>query len=520
MKINTPLPQPLPKECLKAAKTFKSFVDSGNNGLDGVIPRSVLYNAKGLAIFTVFKAGFLFSARAGAGIVIAKLDDGTWSAPSAIGTAGVGVGGQAGAEMTDFLVVLNSRSAVRSFMSAGSLTLGGNMSIAVGPLGRNGEALGSLNTSGKVAAMYSYSKTRGLFGGVSIEGSVIVERQDANAQAYGYDVSVKALLSGAIPPPEWAQPLIRTLESCTGLPSNRPWVQEFRAQHDDYAFDSVESPRQANGQTDLYSADALYTGGGSSRPPMRKSKSRNSSFGFTPASWGKRKGSGSYFADEFHDPGRAPMPSDISDGPYSSSSRSTPTGRAWEDTPSPRFTRALNPTTGYFDTKFDSDFATDEQLRRHPPLSMNRRRTGDYDDSRVGSPYSSAQHTMTGSDVTSNRRAYSAYAPPADEDPFQTHNDVEDFDYGGSARTHRMSVYNPPPKMTPKLGLTKPLNPSEGVARAIALFNFDAVQSGDLSFKKGQVITVTKRSDDTNTWWTGKLDGREGMFPANFVEVV
>lgn len=45
-------------------------------------------------------------------------------------------------------------------------------------------------------------------------------------------------------------------------------------------------------------------------------------------------------------------------------------------------------------------------------------------------------------------------------------------------------------------------------------------QPGDLSFSKGQVITVTKKSDDVNTWWTGKLDGREGIFPANFVEVV
>jgi lipid-binding SYLF domain-containing protein len=56
--------------------SVKSFVDSGNNGLDGVIPRNVLENAKGFAIFTIFKAGFLFSARAGSGIVIAKLNDG------------------------------------------------------------------------------------------------------------------------------------------------------------------------------------------------------------------------------------------------------------------------------------------------------------------------------------------------------------------------------------------------------------------------------------------------------------
>lgn len=111
-----------------------------------------------------------------------------WSAPSAIGSAGLGVGGQLGAEMTDFLVVLNSAavrlrfytsgiissdqssagscgfkahvqyaslilSCQKSFMSAGSLTLGGNLSIAVGPLGRNGEAIGSLNSKGKIAAM-------------------------------------------------------------------------------------------------------------------------------------------------------------------------------------------------------------------------------------------------------------------------------------------------------------------------------------------------------------------------------
>lgn len=57
----------------------RSFVDSRNNGLDGVIPRSVLQNAKGFAIFTVAKAGFLFSARAGSGVVVAKMNDGSES---------------------------------------------------------------------------------------------------------------------------------------------------------------------------------------------------------------------------------------------------------------------------------------------------------------------------------------------------------------------------------------------------------------------------------------------------------
>lgn len=530
MKLNTPLPQPLPKECSKAANIFKSFVDSGNNGLDGVIPRSVLHNAKGFAIFTIFKAGFLFSARAGTGVVIARLEDGTWSAPSAIGTAGLGVGGQAGAEMTDFLVVLNSRSAVKSFMSAGSLTLGGNLSIAVGPLGRNGEAIGSLNTSGKVAAMYSYSKTRGLFGGVSIEGSVIVERQDANAQAYHGDVSVKQLLSGAVPSPEWAQPLIKTLEACTGMPGNRPWIQDFRSQHNgQYAFDGTETPRDDFGSSRSSAASSPSYAFGGDRPDslskIKKSKSRSSSFGFPPASWGKRKPAGSYFEDEFHDPNRAPVPVDPPEVTPPSSAR-----RAWEDRPSPRLTRALNPATGYFDTKFEADFVTDEQLRRHPRLSSIDgtgkigMASGDlYSGLPVGSPVKAAQSSLRGSDATSHRRAYSAYAPPspgADRDPFASmDDDLNTLDYGGKPPV-KLNSSGPPPRLTPKAELTRPLLPHEGVARAIALYNFDAVQPGDLSFKKGQVITVTEKSHDVNTWWRGKLEGREGIFPANFVEVV
>ncbi|KAI0634810.1 DUF500-domain-containing protein [Trametes polyzona] len=556
MKFNTPLPQPLPKECQKAAQIFKSFVDSGNNGLDGVIPRNVLENAKGFAIFTIFKAGFLFSARAGSGVVIAKLDDGTWSAPSAIGTAGLGVGGQAGAEMTDFLVVLNSRS--RSFMSAGSLTLGGNLSIAVGPLGRNGEAIGSLNTSGKVAAMYSYSKTRGLFGGVSIEGSVIVERQDANAQAYRADVTVKQLLSGAIPPPEWASPLIKTLEACTGMPGGRRWVQEFNAHHaeDPYMFGSVESPGlNENGPSSARGSPALGEGSGSPNGKLSKSKKgKSGSISFPPVSWGRRKSSGSYFAD-FHDPSRAPEPTD-NNPPVPSPSISP------EDRPSPRLGRVLNPATGYFETQFQTDYVSEDQLRKHPPLqrrvtptSTPQARPGADEGWEPGSPFnnlppfSQARSSMTGagSDTTSHRRAFSAYAPSsmgstrsgggggagASSNPFDSYSAEEDgFDddlLGGRSASGSLGRSTAggsgtgaaaKPKLAPKAELTRPLLPHEGVARAIALFDFNAVQPGDLSFKKGQVITVTEKSEDTNTWWRGKLDGREGIFPANFVEVV
>jgi len=73
---------------------------------------------------------------------------------------------------------------VRTFSQQGSITLGGNVSIAAGPVGRNAEAAGAASMKG-VAGIFSYSKTKGLFAGVSLEGSAIIERRDANEKLYG-----------------------------------------------------------------------------------------------------------------------------------------------------------------------------------------------------------------------------------------------------------------------------------------------------------------------------------------------
>ncbi|GME95527.1 unnamed protein product [[Candida] boidinii] len=140
MGINNPIPRSLKSECVKAAKILSSFIKPNQVlGADEIIPHEVLLNAKGLAIMTVLKAGFLFSGRAGSGVVVARLPDGSWSAPSALVTAGAGAGGQIGAELTDFVFILNTDAAVESFAQYGSVTLGGNVSVAAGPLGRNAE---------------------------------------------------------------------------------------------------------------------------------------------------------------------------------------------------------------------------------------------------------------------------------------------------------------------------------------------------------------------------------------------
>lgn len=155
------------------------------------------------------------SARAGSGVVVARLSDDSWSAPSALGLGGLGAGFNAGLDVTDFLIVLNSKQAVRSFMATGSLQLGGNLSLAVGPLGRAAEASGALNSSGNVAAMFSYSKSKGLYGGVSVEGTVLVDRSDANSKAYHRNVTAKQILGGGVEMPNFAQPLISLIEKHT-----------------------------------------------------------------------------------------------------------------------------------------------------------------------------------------------------------------------------------------------------------------------------------------------------------------
>jgi SH3 domain-containing YSC84-like protein 1 len=161
------------------------------------IPPAVLRDAKGLAILTVVKAGFIFSGRGGSGIVIARLKKG-WSSPSAIGTGGAGFGLQIGAEVSEFVIVLNTNEAVRAFSQGGNVQLGADLSVAAGPVGRTAEAGVT-----PMAAVYTYSRSQGIFAGVSLEGTVVATRDEANAKYYHRPVSPREILSGHVkPPPE------------------------------------------------------------------------------------------------------------------------------------------------------------------------------------------------------------------------------------------------------------------------------------------------------------------------------
>lgn len=142
--------------------------------------------------------------------MIARLEDGSWSPPSAIAIGGGGFGGIAGFEMTDLVFILNDEYAVRTYSQMGSIVLGGNVSIAAGPVGRSMEVGGGASTKG-AAAIFTYCKTKGLLLGASLEGTMLLERRGTNKKLYGSKITTKELLRGAIPPPAEVQPLMDIL---------------------------------------------------------------------------------------------------------------------------------------------------------------------------------------------------------------------------------------------------------------------------------------------------------------------
>ena len=172
---------------------------------ESAIPDVILRDAKGIAILTLTKGGFLISGRGGTGVVVARTEKG-WSGPSAIGAGGMGFGFQAGAQVSELVIVLNTPDAVVAFAKGGNVTLGGAMSLATGPVGRDLE--GAMTVG---AVMYTYSRSQGFFAGVSLEGTVIGTRDDANAEFYGKPVEAREILSGSIPPPAGAEKLLKFL---------------------------------------------------------------------------------------------------------------------------------------------------------------------------------------------------------------------------------------------------------------------------------------------------------------------
>ncbi len=158
------------------------------------IPQALLSNAEGVAIIpNVVKGGFVVGIRHGKGVLLVRDEGGAWHAPVFIKLSGGSVGWQAGVQATDVILVFKSRKSVDGIMN-GKFTIGADASVAAGPVGRAAAAA----TDAKLQAeIYSYSRSRGLFAGVSLGGSAL--QIDHGAAAVYYRTTTDTGVDGVVP---------------------------------------------------------------------------------------------------------------------------------------------------------------------------------------------------------------------------------------------------------------------------------------------------------------------------------
>jgi lipid-binding SYLF domain-containing protein len=162
---------------------------------DKAVPRDLLQNAKAIAVIPdMVKAGLIFGGRRGEGLISVKSPDGTWSNPSFITLTGGSVGFQAGVSSTDVILVFRTRRGVDSIVN-GKFTLGADAAAAAGPVGRTATAATDAQMK---AEIYSYSRSRGLFAGVALDGSVLRIDYDANEAIYGAGITPRRIFEGGV----------------------------------------------------------------------------------------------------------------------------------------------------------------------------------------------------------------------------------------------------------------------------------------------------------------------------------
>lgn len=180
------------------------------------LPDTLLAHAYGIAVIPdVTKVAFIFGGRHGNGVLSVrdKLTS-PWSNPVFISLTGGSWGFQAGAQSSDIILVFTTKTGIEG-IAGGKLTLGADASVATGPVGRQGSAATDMNFN---AEIYSYARTRGLFGGVALDGSVISIDRSANASFYHKGgVTASEIFAGQAPaPPAAAQRFLERLAQATG----------------------------------------------------------------------------------------------------------------------------------------------------------------------------------------------------------------------------------------------------------------------------------------------------------------
>jgi lipid-binding SYLF domain-containing protein len=159
------------------------------------IPPHLLANAQAIALIpNVIKVGFVIGGRHGSGIIMVRNDAGLWSDPVFITITGGSLGWQIGAQSTDVVLVFRNRRSIENIIQ-GKITLGADAAIAAGPVGRRIEGATDVELK---AEIFSYSRSRGLFAGISLEGSSLQIDDQAVERFYGSEVRARDVATGKV----------------------------------------------------------------------------------------------------------------------------------------------------------------------------------------------------------------------------------------------------------------------------------------------------------------------------------
>ncbi len=188
------------------------------------IPPSLLSRAYGVAVIpNVIRAAFWVGASRGKGVIVVRQDDNSWSNPAFVTITAGSLGWQIGADSTDIILVFKTRKGVDGIAN-GKMTLGATASVAAGPVGRNTSASTDMQFKAEV---YSYSRSRGLFAGVALEGAGVTMDRKANAAYYGSTSMTPEAIFASSPSiaPDTANTFVQVLTAQTSRLPIQPGMQ-------------------------------------------------------------------------------------------------------------------------------------------------------------------------------------------------------------------------------------------------------------------------------------------------------
>ncbi len=210
--VNTCVAESAAGRVESAATVLNEIMSAPDKG----IPEEILGSAKCVAVVpSLLKGGFVFGGAHGKGMATCRTADG-WSAPAPFSVTGGSFGLQIGLQGVDLVMLIMNDRGMQALLSS-KFKLGADASAAAGPVGRHAEA----STDWKMRAeVLTYSRARGLFAGVTVNGAAIHQDDDATRELYGRLVPFKTILTGAVTTPAGGEPFVSAVRKAAGAESS------------------------------------------------------------------------------------------------------------------------------------------------------------------------------------------------------------------------------------------------------------------------------------------------------------